>query len=268
MKKIIGITCLMLALCLVACSSTLPSPTETKTREHETEAKPTVEKKTEEEILPEGPHDPTGFSVGFARVEANPPAGTGLGGFANNASRVSAVIQDDIMITCICISDGESKVLLFSLDTLSVSEAVWNQIASQTQKKLGIPRENIILNCTHTHSAPTPYPNGVGNEEFMKLYNPAVVRAAQQALAELGLADAGHKYPGELSGGMQQRVSLARALVLEGDLLILDEPFKAMDDALRREVITRVARTDAAILLVTHDREEAELLGCEIIELK
>lgn len=91
---------------------------------------------------------------------------------------------------------------------------------------------------------------------------------AQRALAELGLADAGDKYPGELSGGMQQRVSLARALVLEGDLLILDEPFKAMDEALRREVITRVARTDAAILLVTHDREEAELLGCEIIELK
>ena len=91
---------------------------------------------------------------------------------------------------------------------------------------------------------------------------------AQRALAELGLGDAGDKYPGELSGGMQQRVSLARALVLDGDLLILDEPFKAMDEALRREVIVRVAQTNAAILLVTHDREEAELLGCEIFDLK
>lgn len=186
MKKIIGIICLMLALCLVACSSALPSPTETKTEEHETEAQPTVEKKTEEEILPEGPHDATGFAVGFARVVANPPAGTGLGGFANNASRVSAVIQDDIMITCICISDGESKVLLYSLDTLSVSEAVWNQIASQTQKKLGIPRENIILNCTHTHSAPQLSTTSLANmKAYMKLFYPKALEAATRAVADL-----------------------------------------------------------------------------------
>ena len=91
---------------------------------------------------------------------------------------------------------------------------------------------------------------------------------ARQALEELGLSEAEGKYPNELSGGMQQRVALARALALGGDLLILDEPFKAMDEELRQQVIARVAKTDAAILLVTHDREEAELLGCEIMELK
>ena len=90
---------------------------------------------------------------------------------------------------------------------------------------------------------------------------------ARAILTELGLGDALDKCPGALSGGMQQRVSIARALVTGAELLILDEPFKAMDESLRREVIARVARTDAAILLVTHDREEAELLGCEILEL-
>ena len=90
---------------------------------------------------------------------------------------------------------------------------------------------------------------------------------AREILTELGLADAAGKCPGALSGGMQQRVSIARALAADGDFLILDEPFKAMDESLRREVIARVARTDAAILLVTHDREEAELLGCEIWEM-
>ena len=90
---------------------------------------------------------------------------------------------------------------------------------------------------------------------------------ARAILTELGLGDALDKCPGALSGGMQQRVSIARALAADGDLLILDEPFKAMDESLRREVIARVSRTGAAILLVTHDKEEAELLGCEIWEM-
>ena len=90
---------------------------------------------------------------------------------------------------------------------------------------------------------------------------------AHAVLTSLGLGDAADKCPGELSGGMQQRVAIARALAVDGDLLILDEPFKAMDESLRREVMAQVARTNAAILLVTHDREEAEILGCEIMEM-
>ena len=83
----------------------------------------------------------------------------------------------------------------------------------------------------------------------------------------VGLADARDKLPGELSGGMQQRVALARALALEGDCLILDEPFKAMDEALRLQMIDLVAQTKAAVLLVTHEEAEAKALGCEIIRL-
>lgn len=86
-------------------------------------------------------------------------------------------------------------------------------------------------------------------------------------LKQMGLEGAAGKYPRELSGGMQQRVALARALAAEGDLLILDEPFKAMDEELRMQVIAQVALTKAAILLVTHEREEAQALGCEIIDL-
>ena len=89
---------------------------------------------------------------------------------------------------------------------------------------------------------------------------------ALEQLRALGMAAAGDKYPGELSGGMQQRAALARALALEGDLLVLDEPFKAMDETLRWEVIAQVAKTDAAILLVTHDEAEAQALGCEIVK--
>jgi len=95
----------------------------------------------------------------------------------------------------------------------------------------------------------------------------ATLETAKTCLNQVGLSDAADKYPRELSGGMQQRVAVARALAAQGDLLILDEPFKAMDEALREQVIQLVARTDAAILLVTHEEVEARMLGCEIIKL-
>ena len=95
----------------------------------------------------------------------------------------------------------------------------------------------------------------------------ATLEAARGWLERLGLGDAVEKYPRELSGGMQQRVSLARALAMEGDLLVLDEPFKAMDEDLKAQVMALVSRTDAAILLVTHEKEEAAALGCKIIQM-
>lgn len=91
-------------------------------------------------------------------------------------------------------------------------------------------------------------------------------RALEQ-LRRLGLGDAVDKYPRELSGGMQQRTALARALVLDADLLVLDEPFKALDVELRQQVLDEVGKTKAAILLVTHDEAEAKALGCEILKL-
>lgn len=90
---------------------------------------------------------------------------------------------------------------------------------------------------------------------------------ARQYLQQVELEAALDKYPRELSGGMQQRVSLARALAAEGDLLILDEPFKAMDETLRQQIIDLVAQTEAAVLLVTHEETEAKALDCEIIRL-
>lgn len=88
-------------------------------------------------------------------------------------------------------------------------------------------------------------------------------------LSAVGLTDDREKYPRELSGGMAQRVALARALAYEGDLLLLDEPFSAVDDTTKApllDLIREYAKTHA-VILVTHSLEEAELLKARIVKL-
>lgn len=93
---------------------------------------------------------------------------------------------------------------------------------------------------------------------------------ARMWLELVEMSDSGDKYPHELSGGMQQRVALARALAYGGDLLLLDEPFSAVDIDTKRILINAVKNYSQshAIILVTHDIAEAEELDATIITMK
>ncbi len=92
---------------------------------------------------------------------------------------------------------------------------------------------------------------------------------AQRYLAEVGLTGKADVWPKTLSGGEAQRVALARALVREPDLLLLDEPFGALDALTRVKAQALVAelwqRHDCAVLLVTHDVEESLLLADRVL---
>jgi len=89
------------------------------------------------------------------------------------------------------------------------------------------------------------------------------------ALELVGLAHAEHKYPHEVSGGMKQRVGIARALAMEPKVLLLDEPFGALDAltraTLQDELMRIVAKTGATVLMVTHDVDEAVLLSDRVV---
>jgi NitT/TauT family transport system ATP-binding protein len=90
-------------------------------------------------------------------------------------------------------------------------------------------------------------------------------------LGLVGLAEYGDYYPHQLSGGMKQRVALARALALEPSLLLMDEPFGALDEItrseLRDELLLLRRRLDATVLFVTHSITEALLLSDRVVVL-
>src|SRR5436309_2128 len=97
----------------------------------------------------------------------------------------------------------------------------------------------------------------------------AVKERVHRALELVQLGHAEHKYPHEISGGMKQRVGIARALSIEPKVLLLDEPFGALDALTRArlqdELMRIVAATGSTVLMVTHDVDEAVFLSDRVV---
>jgi len=179
MRKIICMFLGILTLLLSACSPQLAMPEDTE------DITDTRTDASESEI-----HDPTGFAVGFASVDISTPLKTGLGGFGTYEQRLSKSIKDPLSMTCTAISDGKETLLLYGLDLLSSHKPVWDQVARMVQKNLGIPQENVLMNATHSHSAPAlSTSNAMYMVKYMKEFYPKALQVAKDAVADLDRAE-------------------------------------------------------------------------------
>ncbi|HTU04485.1 MAG TPA: ABC transporter ATP-binding protein [Trebonia sp.] len=152
---------------------------------------------------------------------------------------------------------GKSTLLraLAGLDReISGSLGVSGPVAVAFQEPRLVPWERVLANVA------------------LGLRDPAPARVAAAALDEVGLSDRAAAWPLTLSGGEAQRASLARALVRSPSLLLLDEPFSALDALTRitmhRLVLTLWERHKPAVLLVTHDVDEALALADRVLVLR
>jgi len=152
------------------------------------------------------------------------------------------------------------RILLDGEDILTFSEAELREL------------RRTRISMVFQHFALLPNKSVIENTEFglkMRGVRPAERRRrAEEVLSIVGLANWAQHYPGELSGGMRQRVGLARALATDADILIMDEAFSALDPLIRTEMqdeLLRLQRTlKKTILFITHDFQEALKLGNRI----
>jgi NitT/TauT family transport system ATP-binding protein len=126
------------------------------------------------------------------------------------------------------------------------------------------------------HAELLPWLSALQNVMFgleMKGLRGAELRdTAEKYLALVGLSDSQNRRPHQLSGGMKQRVGIARALAIDPSVLLMDEPFGALDaqtrESLQAELLDIHARTGKTILFVTHDLDEAVLIADRIIVMR
>jgi NitT/TauT family transport system ATP-binding protein len=142
-------------------------------------------------------------------------------------------------------------------------------------KRVAGPRSDVAVMFQDYGRALLPWRTCTGNVSLAleALNVPHAERPARIAavLETVGLAGKGDRYPSELSGGMQQRLQIARCLAQQPRVLLMDEPFGALDamtrQTLQDEMLSIVAASGATVFFVTHDLEEAVYLGNRVIGL-
>ena len=202
----------------------------------------------------------TGLPVGLAEVSFQVDQGEILVVMGLSGSGKSTLIR------CLnrLIEPTAGRVVVDGVDVTSLDQA---GLLELRRKKFGMVFQNFALFPHRTVLANTEY----GLE--IQGVDPALRREkAGEALNLVGLEGWGEAYPGQLSGGMQQRVGLARALAVDPDILLMDEAFSALDPLIRRdmqdELLSLQESVHKTIVFITHDLDEALKIGDRIVLMK
>ncbi len=141
-----------------------------------------------------------------------------------------------------------------------------NTVAGLLKPEKGCVNVSGRIACVFQEPRLLPWLTALENVNVVLSDSPATLPEAKKWLEAVGLGDDADKLPTELSGGMRQRVSIARALAYGGDILLLDEPLKGMDSDTEKAVAELIcsAADDKTLILVTHDEAEARAFAEKI----
>ncbi|MDH5937183.1 choline ABC transporter ATP-binding protein [Vibrio splendidus] len=211
--------------------------------------------KTRQEII-----DETGQVVGVDNVSLTVEEGEicvlmGLSGSGKSSLLRAVNGLNEISRGSLTIKDGDQQVDLAQCDEATLRHLRTHRVSMVFQKFALMPWLNVLDNVAFGLEM-----QGVAKDVRR-------VKAREQ-LEMVGLAEWETKYPHELSGGMQQRVGLARAFAMDTDILLMDEPFSALDPLIRAqlqdELILLQNKLNKTILFVSHDLDEALKIGNNI----
>lgn len=121
------------------------------------------------------------LQAGFGRENITPEKPAGLGGYSDAETRISGVVLDYIYTTCVAFREGDTTILVFTIDVCGLIDTQMDWIRDYVTTNTGIPNENIFIGATHTHSAPQVS----GNPDWKQQLNNACSTAAKAAIADL-----------------------------------------------------------------------------------
>lgn len=213
------------------------------------------EGKSKDEILKD-----TGMTVGVNRVSFDVEAGEVFVIMGLSGSGKSTLIR----LVNRLIEPSGGTILI---DGEDISKMDKKQLMETRRKKLGMVFQNFGLFPHRTIQENTGY-----GLEVQKKDKSVIAEKSRQALELVGLKGYEDQYPNQLSGGMQQRVGLARALANDPDILLMDEAFSALDPLIRKgmqdELLDLQQKMQKTILFITHDLDEALKIGDRIALMK
>lgn len=162
------------------------------------------------------------------------------------------------------IEPTAGQIIVSGQDVMSLTDSALRELRA---RKIGMVFQHVALWPHKSISQNVSFPIEVQGKD-----RPTAAAAAEEALSRVGLSGWGQRYPDELSGGMQQRVGLARAMAADPEILLMDEPFSALDPLIRRDLqneFLRLSQENAkTTVFITHDLEEAMRVGNRIAIMK